>query len=101
MVLIYTTCHDEESARKLAGMIVEKKLASCVNIWRIGSIFKWEGQLKEEKEVAVLIKTVETKVQQIEDFISSIREYAIPFVGVLNVFRVNREYKEWMAKVIE
>ncbi len=101
MVLIYTTCHDEESARKLAAAIIGKKLASCVNIWRIGSIYKWEGELKEEKEVAMLIKTIETKVQQIEDLISSIHEYAIPFIGVLNIFRVNRKYKEWMATVIE
>jgi periplasmic divalent cation tolerance protein len=101
MVLIYTTCRDEESARKFAGVVIEKKLASCVNIWRIGSIYRWEGQLKEEKEVAVLIKTLETKVQKIEDLISSNHEYAVPFVGTLNVFRINRGYKEWMTTVIE
>ncbi len=100
MVFVYTTCHDEESARKFAATVIEKKLASCVNIWRIGSIFKWEGALKEEKEVAVLIKTLDTKVQQIEDLISSIREYAVPFAGVVNVQRINREYKEWMATVV-
>lgn len=100
MVLVYTTCREEDEARKLAKVIIEKKLASCVNIWRIGSIYKWDGELKEEREVAMLAKTLEQKVQDIEDLISANHEYSKPFIGVIDVKRVNRAYKEWMSEVI-
>lgn len=100
MVFIYTTCRDESEARTLAGKIVEGKLASCVNIWRIGSIYKWEGELREEKEVAMLIKTIEAKVQEIEDFILENHAYRTPFVGVVDVRRLNRGYKEWMSETV-
>ncbi|KKU15730.1 hypothetical protein A3I34_03215 [Candidatus Jorgensenbacteria bacterium RIFCSPLOWO2_02_FULL_45_12] len=100
MVLIYTTCREETEARSLASKIIEGKLATCVNIWRIGSIYKREGTLHEEKEVAMLIKTIETKVQEIEDFISTNHSYSTPFVGVVDVRRVNRNYKEWMSEVV-
>jgi len=100
MVLIYSTCRGEEEARKLARLLMERNLASCVNIWRIGSIYKWEGDLREEREVAFLIKTLESKVQDIEDLIVSNHEYATPFIGVVDIRRINRAYKEWMSQVL-
>ena len=100
MVLVYSTCRDEEEARKLSRLIISRKLASCVNIWRIGSIYEWDGDLREEKEVALLIKTLETKVQDLEDLIAKNHTYSTPFVGVVDVRRINRAYKEWMTQVV-
>ena len=100
MVFIYTTCSDEARARELAGKMVSDKLAVCVNIWRIGSIYRWEGELREEKEVAILIQTNESKVQQIEDCVLQNHAYSVPFAGVVDIRRVNREYKEWMSEII-
>ena len=100
MVFIYTTCREESDARALAGKIIEGKLAAGVNIWRIGSIYKWENELKEEREVALLIKTLEAKVQAIEDFILENHAYTTPFVGMVDIRRINRGYKEWMSEVV-
>ena len=102
MILIYTTCKDTREAQTLAERIIKEKLAACVNIWPIGSIYIGEdGNLKEEKEGAMLIKTEEKKLQPIEDFITENHSYNVPCIVTVNSWRINRAYKEWMAKIIE
>lgn len=100
MVLIYTTCRDDAEARKLSGYLVEKNLAACVNMWPIESCYIWEGTMRCEKEYGMLVKTLESKVQDVEELISRNHSYAKPFVGTIDVRRVNREYKEWMSEVV-
>ena len=43
MVFIYSTCRDIEEARKLSKLMVERKIAACVNMWPIESCYTWEG----------------------------------------------------------
>lgn len=101
MVFIYSTCKDIEEARRIGRELVERKLASCVNFWPIQSIYFWEGQIQEGTEVALVIKTVEAHMQEIEDFVSKNHSYTNPFIGAFDVRRVNRAYKEWMMTQIE
>ena len=54
-----------------------------------------------EREAVLIVKTNEQKVQEVENLILQNHTYATPFVGVINLQRVNREYKEWMQKVMQ
>lgn len=100
MVFIYTTCRDVEQAKDLGRRIIKARVASCVNIWPLDSIYSWEGEVKEDQEAALLIKTNEPKVADLEAFIVKNHSYTTPFVATVNVHRLNREYKEWMSTVI-
>ncbi|MDP3975074.1 MAG: divalent-cation tolerance protein CutA [Candidatus Jorgensenbacteria bacterium] len=100
MVFIYTTCRDEEEGKKISELIVSRHLAACVDMWPIDSCYIWENALKCEKEYAVLVKTNETKVQDIEDLVSKNHSYSTPFIATVDVRRLNREYKEWMSQVV-
>ncbi len=100
MVFIYTTCRDTADAKRLGRLIVEKRLAACVNITPIESIYVWKGKLTEEKEAALLIKTSESKVGDIEKMVAENHAYTTPFIGVLDLRRINREYKEWASTII-
>ena len=80
--------------------IIEKRLASCVNVWPIGSTYYWQDKLTEDNEAALLIKTNEHKIASIEELLLKNHVYATPFIGSIDVRRLNREYKEWMSKVI-
>ena len=101
MVLIYTTCQNSEEAKKIGKLIVEKKFASCVNIWPIDSIYFWENEVKNDDEAVLIIKTIEAKVQQIEDLIMQNHSYSLPCIAVVDVRRVNRAYKEYMSQCIQ
>ncbi|MEK7608410.1 MAG: divalent-cation tolerance protein CutA [Patescibacteria group bacterium] len=100
MVLIYTTCKDTTEAVRLGDLIVKSHAAACVNIWPMQSMYMDGETLKSQTEATLLIKTLESKQQEIEDLILKNHTYAVPFIGAIEVRRVNREYKEWMAGVI-
>ncbi|MEK7129369.1 MAG: divalent-cation tolerance protein CutA [Patescibacteria group bacterium] len=102
MILIYTTCRDTTEAAKIGQMLVEKKIAVCVNLWPVQSIWAGDGgKPVSEREAVLIIKTNEQKVQEVENLILQNHTYATPFIGVINLHRVNHEYKEWMQKVMQ
>lgn len=100
MVFIYSTCRDLEEARKLSKLFVEKKIAACVDTWPIESCYTWEGAMKCENEHALLIKTNESKIQDIEDIIHLDHSYSTPIVAAVDVKRINRPYREWMSGIV-
>ncbi|MEK7212653.1 MAG: divalent-cation tolerance protein CutA [Patescibacteria group bacterium] len=100
MVFIYTTCKNIDEAKKLGRSLIEKHLAACVNIWPINSMYFWKEELRDDAEAALLIKTNEPKVADIEDFITTNHSYSTPLAATVNVHRLNRAYKEWMSTVV-
>ena len=58
MLLVMTTMPDVQSARALAGALVEGRLAACVSIQSgCESFYRWNGAVEQAHEVPVLIKT--------------------------------------------
>lgn len=101
MIFVYTTCQNIDEAKKIGKLIVEKRLAGCVNIWPINSIYWWEEKVTEDKEAVLLVKTLEKKVHEIEEVILKNHSYTVPCIAAIRVDRVNPEYKEWLGKCIE
>lgn len=101
MILVYTSCRNIEEAKRLAGLVLGKKLAGDVDIWPIDSLRLDESGIKEEKEAALLIKTNEAKMAEIESVILGNHSYKIPCVAAIDVRRLNREYKEWLVQHVD
>ena len=101
MVLIYTTCKDTAEATKIGKILLDAKLASCVNIWPIQSMSYWEGKLVNQLEAGMFVKTLEHHIAEIEDLIGQYHSYAVPYVGAIQVRRFNRPYREWMTTVVK
>ena len=100
MVFIYNTARDVDNARELGKKIVKARVAACVNIWPMESIYFSDGKLVEDKEAVLFIKTNEPKMAEIENFLIKHHTYTTPIVAAIDVKRLNRQYKEWMGTVI-
>ena len=104
MVLIHVTYSNEEEAGKISKIVLEKGLAGTVDLWRINSLHidMESKELISAPGVALLIKTVEAKVQEIENLIHEHNQHkTLPCIAVINLFRINREYKEWLQLCIK
>ncbi|MBI2623689.1 MAG: divalent-cation tolerance protein CutA [Candidatus Liptonbacteria bacterium] len=101
MVLIYTTCKDTAEAVKLGKIVLDGKLASCVNIWPIQSMYYWKDELKSHLEAGMFIKTLEHHIAEIEGLIEKNHSYSTPYIGAVEVRRFNRTYREWMTTVVK
>jgi periplasmic divalent cation tolerance protein len=101
MVFIYTTCENQVEAELLGKMIIEKKLGACVDFWPVNSIFNWEGETKEISQTMIMITTLESKIEDVNELISQHHSYAIPLIAGVDIRRMNRAYKAWMGEQIE
>ncbi len=96
-VVIYTTVDSEEKGKKLARELVEHHIAACVSIFPgIMSIYPWKGQICEEKEWFLLIKTREDKIMHLRAFFETHHPYTVPEFLVLPVLYTGPSYKEWL-----
>ncbi len=102
MLIVLTTTSSFEEAEKLAELIVNDKLAACVQILpQMTSIYFWEGKIVREAEHLLLIKTLEEKFMELETFLSLNHPYEVPEIVALTAENVSEKYLEWMTDYLQ
>ena len=101
MVFIYTTCKNIDEAEELGSLIVNKKIAACVDFWPVTSCYSWKGSFQCVAQAMLLITTFEAKLEEVTEIISENHSYSVPLIAGVDVRRINHPYKEWMMEVIE
>jgi periplasmic divalent cation tolerance protein len=96
--LVLSTAGSAEEARKIAGHLVERRLAACVNIVpQIESIYRWQGKVESAQEWLLLIKTTAEKFPAVRDAIRELHSYELPECIVVNIEDGSPEYLRWLA----
>ena len=96
--IVLTTVGSEEEARKIAGHLVEHKLAACVNIIpRMESIYRWRNKVESAQEWLLLIKTTSEAFAAVRDAIRDLHSYELPECVLLVIEDGSPEYLEWLA----
>jgi len=101
MRLVLTTCPVDKS-KKLVDGVLKSKLAGCVlDVCLSESRFWWKGEINQEKEVLLLFKTTNGLVDKLFEKIKELHPYKVPFIGEIEINKVNEEYEKWLKKVTE
>jgi len=96
-IQVICNCPDEPTARKIAQSLIELKLAACVNIIaNIESIYCWQGQLEQEREVQLQIKSSSSLYQALENEILQLHPYDVVEVIALPIISGNKAYLDWL-----
>ncbi|MEW5423869.1 divalent-cation tolerance protein CutA [Amorphus sp. 3PC139-8] len=96
--LIYTTCPDLESAKAIGGHLVRNNLAACTNILPgMVSVFRWEGEIADEAEVAMIVKTRRALIDKVTAAIVEHHPYDTPAVVALPVVGGSVPFLAWIA----
>jgi periplasmic divalent cation tolerance protein len=100
--VIYTVCSSIEEARMIGKELVHQKHCACVNIIpKIESIYFWEGEIIEDREVLLLIKAPKMNFHEIESKIKELHSYVIPCILSFSSKYTNKEYLNWMQQYIK
>lgn len=96
-VMILTTVPDQAVAERLAGRLVETKLAACVNILGpVTSVYSWKGQIEHAAEYQLAIKTAAHLYPAVEQLLTQDHPYELPEILALGVSRGLPRYIEWI-----
>lgn len=91
------TAPDEGVARQLARGMVEARLAACVNLVPGAlSVFRWEGEVREEPEVLMLIKSTDERLGELVEFVEREHPYDVPEFVVVDPEAIEHGYRAWL-----
>lgn len=101
-VQVLTTVGSEEEATKIGGVLLERRLAACVQtIGPITSRYRWQGKLEEEREWQCLAKTEAALYEQVEATIRALHFYEEPEILAIPVLTGSKGYLEWISANVE
>jgi len=96
-LLVLTTMPDRASATNLARILVEERLAACVNVLAdCTSLYRWQGKSETATEVPVLIKTVDQHYSRLEQRIMSMHPYELPELIAVPISGGLPAYLKWI-----
>jgi periplasmic divalent cation tolerance protein len=95
--IVLVTTASQTEAEAIAHALVHEKLAACVNLLPIQSIYVWQGEVHHDQEWQLLIKTDLTQFESIQTRIQAMHSYDVPEIIALAIEVGSLSYLRWMA----
>lgn len=100
-IIIETTFKTLSKAKKLANLLLKEKLAACVQLSEIVSLYNWKNKIEEEKEILVTIKTSKKLYSKISKIIENNHEYQLPQIISKEINSGLEQYLKWIESNIK
>ena len=99
VVLITTSSLDE--AKRIGTSLIDNKLAACTNIISsVESIFRWQGEVCNEKEAMLIVKTRRGIFNDLQSKVKELHSYDVPEIIALPILDGNSDYLKWLDSSI-
>jgi periplasmic divalent cation tolerance protein len=98
VLLVLSNLPDHASAEMVARVLVEQRLAACVNIMSpCRSVYRWQGKIEQAEEVPLLAKTTRSRYAALEACIRAHHPYELPEIIAVPLQSGLAEYLGWVA----
>ncbi|HEY7468594.1 MAG TPA: divalent-cation tolerance protein CutA [Acidimicrobiia bacterium] len=98
--LVLITCGSEDEARLIARDLVESALAAGVQIMPIQSVYRWAGEVVDDREWLLITKTRVDRYQSIEQRVGELHSYQVPPVSMVEIHSASRSYLDWIDEQV-
>ena len=99
IVFAYITAKNKAEAKRIGKVLLQKRLAACVNILDgMHSIYWWKGKIEQARETVLIAKTTRKLFPKLLKKVKSVHSYEVPCILQLEVKGGNREYINWLLK---
>jgi periplasmic divalent cation tolerance protein len=96
--IIMTAVANEQEAEKISTLLVSRKLAACVQMLPMQSCYRWKGEIVNDTEVLLLIKTRSELYQEVETAILENHSYELPEIVQIPIEQGFDPYLQWMTE---
>ena len=99
-LLMLTTLPSREAAQALAREVVQRRLAACAQIQAVESLYHWQGELCEDAEWRLLLKTTQARQAALAALVADLHPYELPALLSLPVQWVEPAFAAWIAESV-
>lgn len=102
IIVIYCTVPTKKLAKDITRVLMKHKLAACISsVENVKSVFSWDGELCEEKEILLMIKTRRALFGKVKLVIEDLHSYSVPEVIALPIVDCSEDYLKWLVRETE
>lgn len=102
VLLVFTQVPDRATALKIASVLIDEKVAACVNVLGAAtSVYRWQGEVEQADEVPLLIKTTAPRYAALEATLRRLHPYELPEIVAVPLAQGLPAYLNWVAAETE
>jgi len=97
-IVVFITAPNLEEAGRLAEMLIETRLAACVQILpEVESVYRWQGAIERKREVLLTAKTIRSRFADLEREVRALHSYETPEIIAVAVTAGSAPYLSWLS----
>lgn len=96
MIGIIATLHKKEDAKRIGKGLLEKRLIACYNLWPIESAYWWKGEILDDNETMMLLKSQPKHFEAIAEYIKHESGYEVPDIFLLKADQAVAAFDDWV-----
>ena len=98
-VVVWTTVARSANCREMASILVNERLAACVNVLaEMESTYRWKGQVETDYERQLIMKTTADRVPALRDRVLALHDYDVPEFIVTPIVGGSEAYLDWIRE---
>src|SRR3569623_2571296 len=98
VIVVFSTFPSEDKAADIARTLVSEGLAACANLVPpVRAIYRWQGQLCDERETLAILKTTRERFEALRERLVALHPYEVPEVIAVPVAGGHAPYLAWVA----
>ncbi len=95
LLIVFVTCPPDQAAG-IADLLVIEKLAACVNIFPVNSVYFWKNEIQHDNESLLIIKTITRAYDELAVRLKEIHPYEVPEIVAVKASEVDDTYLKWV-----
>lgn len=99
-VVLMCAVSGRDEAEAIASALVEARLAACVQLMPVDSVYRWEGKTERASEVMLHAKTTRDRLAEAEALIKARHSYALPEIIAVPIVGGSAEYLAWVHAAV-
>jgi periplasmic divalent cation tolerance protein len=99
--IVLVTVASKEEGEAIASALVEAKLAACVTLFPVQSLYTWKGKVHSDSEWQLTIKTALACFPALSAKIQSLHSYEVPEIIALPIVAGSQPYLDWIGENVQ
>jgi len=96
LVLVVTTVGSRADGLALSRSVVEAGLCACAQLETIESVYRWNGQVQQEPEIRLILKTTTTGADALVERVMALHPYDVPALYTLRADQAEAAFVQWV-----